>query len=56
MHPYLPLLALMGILGCSLPAEPTLVAPPAALALAPTEALLAGVTVRLKPTVPSLPI
>lgn len=51
MRAYLPLLAIMGILGCSLPVEPVLVVPPAALATAPTEVLLAGVTVRLRPTV-----
>lgn len=51
MRPYIMLMALIGILGCSLPAEPTLVAPPAALAKAPTEVSLAGITVTLTPTV-----
>jgi hypothetical protein len=51
MRHYLSLLAIIGLLACALPSEPTLVATPAELATAPTEVFLAGVTVRLKPTV-----
>jgi len=51
MHPSLPLMVLIGILGCSLPADPARAAPPADLAKAPTEVSLAGSTVTLQPTV-----